>query len=448
MRRSLFALAALVLSAGVLLAEEEPQTVRSGEHFRIVVHFQDERVAEQALATVEALWPHAAALYGLAAGKLSEPLEVHLYRTTTDYERAEEKLTHGRFKRNLAFAHYDTQSAHVALQPESSDELLAAEGLPYLTRNLLLHEAAHVVRYRTIANHRIHPDWFADGAAQWLKFEALRGLRLITAVTQDPMSSTGILRGQKAAADVNVDRILDDDLADEEFYARYAAKRLFFAFLMDAHAEGMRTYVRKLSRLGTSADFKARAREALVGAVGAVGMADLQQAYATYVRGLRPAWSEVYRSLETLGEAWLQIAFPNVNAVAWRTQPVGKDRYVLSARVRILRNYGKQANLLLDQRTGGFVSVALTAGFGVSVFAYDAQKDAWDSRAAIKVPGLDLDEDHDVRLEIEGTRLRVLLDKQQVADVTFPEREGGLTGPWGLGAQSGTAVRWSGVKLD
>jgi hypothetical protein len=48
----------------------------------------------------------------------------------------------------------------------------------------------------------------------------------------------------------------------------------------------------------------------------------LDGAFAAYVRSLSPKWNEVYRSLETAGDDWTQIAFPDVNAIAWRTRPI------------------------------------------------------------------------------------------------------------------------------
>jgi len=443
----LVALLAVVGSSTLVAAGDEPRTIREGAHFRAVVHFASERAADEMLATVEALWPHAAKLYGLPEGGLGNLLEVHLYRDAARYEVAMEEHANGKFKRNLAAALWESRTAHVAVQPSVSDDVIAAVGLPYLTRNLLLHEASHLVRFHAMPNYRSHPDWLADGAAQWLKFETLRTLRLIDGLEADPMSGRGIERAQEKG-DVGLATILDDAVRDDSWYTVYAVKRLFFTHMMAAHGETMRALIQTIKGLGGGGDFKARAKGAFLEALGEKRSADLATSFPAYLRALKPVWSERYRSLETAGEDWIQIAFADTNAIAWRALPVGKDSYVLALRLRILRNYGKQANLLLDQREGGFVSVALTAGYGVTVFAYDGRKDAWDRRAAQELPGFDLDQDHDVRLVVAGTRLRVLVDKQQVADVDFPERAGGLAGPWGLGAQSGSAIRWSGVRLE
>ena len=95
------------------------QTVRSGAHCEIVCHFAGPhapRLADDALEIAEAVWQHAEELYGeTKAPKM--PLQLHLYRDAAAYEAAEEKLTGGTFKRNLAFAHIGSNTAHVAMQP-------------------------------------------------------------------------------------------------------------------------------------------------------------------------------------------------------------------------------------------------------------------------------------------------------------------------------------------
>ncbi len=444
-RAALF-LTTLLVVAVPARAEEATQRVAVGKHFRVVVHFDSEVAAAQALKAVEALWPHAAKLYGLGTGELDDKLEVNLYRDAGDYGLAMDERAGGKFKRNLACALWDSQSAHVAMQPEVSDDLLAIEGLPYLTLNLLLHEAAHLVRFRAMANYRSHPDWLADGAAQWLKYEALRSLGLIRSLEEDPMSARGIERAQ-GKRDLDVATILDDGVKDPYWYTVYAVKRVFFTYLMAKHARITREALRAIKRLGGGSGFGTRAKKAFAEALGSSGMRRAERDWPKYLDGLKPQWSESRRSLETAGEDWLQVAFPKTNALAWQTKPVGKKAYSFRARVRFFRNYGKQANILLDRRDGGFVSVALTLGFGVNVFSYDAKKDTWQSRASKELAGLDFDKVYDVRVDVDGARLKVHVGGQVVADVTFTERKGGLTGPWGLGAQAGSAVRWSNVEV-
>ena len=61
------------------------------------------------------------------------------------------------------------------------------------------------------------------------------------------------------------------------------------------------------------------------GAIGRDELKKIDGAFEKYVRALKPQWDEVYRSLETSGPTWTQIAFPDTNAIAWRTQAVKKE---------------------------------------------------------------------------------------------------------------------------
>ena len=111
-----------------------PDSVATGAHFRIQAHFANDKVAQDALATAEAAWPLATALFGAVELAEGEKLVVHLYRNTADYERAEDALTHGNFKQSLTFTSHATREAHIALQPDLSDSALARIGLTMLTR--------------------------------------------------------------------------------------------------------------------------------------------------------------------------------------------------------------------------------------------------------------------------------------------------------------------------
>ena len=156
----------LSLSAGPgASVQDGAYAIRTGERFRVVCTFGDERIAEEALVTAEAVWPLAARIYG--AGEADGgPFEIYLYRDADTYRRVEERVTGGRFRDHLAFTSWRSRQAFLALQPESSDAALAATGLPALTRRLVAHEAAHLVCYHAQSNYRGHPEWLAEGLAE------------------------------------------------------------------------------------------------------------------------------------------------------------------------------------------------------------------------------------------------------------------------------------------
>ena len=106
------------------------------------------------------------------------------------------------------------------------------------------------------------------------------------------------------------------------------------------------------------------------------------------MKSSQPKWRETYRSLETKGKTWTQIAFAEKNAIAWRTRRIGRSTYRITGSVEILPNDRRQMNLLLGKDGGGFISVAFVAGYGINVFRYDSRKGHWTELAKAKVPSI------------------------------------------------------------
>jgi hypothetical protein len=425
------------LLALLLLAASAQATRVEGDHFAVILDFENEAIAQAALEQVEKLWGPAADLYGLPKGARRDKLEVHLYRDAAAYRRADTRLTGGKFQRNQAFAHWNTKSAHVALQPYVSDAVLARVGLPHLTRNMLLHEAAHIVRYTAMKNFRSHPDWFEDGIAMALAQEVLAP----DAWQAVPLYATfavraqrGLERGEMPAAAA----ILADDTDALGFYERYATRGLFVRFLREKHAAELRRIVRKMRSLAGGADFTER----MVGVVRKEA-GDLDQGFRDYVKTRKPEWEELYRGLEPRAGGFLQIAFPDTNAICFRTAKVGKKDYELRAQVEILAGPKQQLNLLLDRRGDSFLSVALVAGYGVTLFEYDGD---WKRVASQPHVGIVAGKPLDVRALVRGTKLQVLIGKDAVVTADFPKR--GMDGPFGLGAQAGAAGYWKNVVVE
>lgn len=433
-------LAALFITALALQAPARP-AVLEGAHFRLHCHFEHRPSAERALQIVEATVPVARALFGEVAG--GALLDVHLYRNTVDYEAAEARLTGGAFRRNLAFAHFDTRSAHVALQPDLSDAALHVVGLTWQTQRLLAHEAAHLLRYATMRNHRSHPDWFADGSASWVETQVLQGLGLLEEIEASPHYATKVIRAQRAGERLpSVDALLLDDVDELEFYERYAVRWLAFRFLRERHAAELRQLIDAIHRAGGGGDVVRRVHTQARGVFGAAAFAELDAGFVTFVRMLQPQWEETLAALETNGVDWQQTAFDR-NALAWRTEPAGDDHRLAGA-LRILPGVGEQMNVLLGRHAGGFLSVALRPG-SVTVFEYDAGADAWTRLQEASAAGLVLDQAVPFRVQIAGSTLRVDIAGQRVLELDVPRR---LDGAWGLGAQARAAGVWSSLEFS
>ena len=443
-------LLALIASTNALAqARKQAQSVAEGKHFRLVCHFKNSKIAKQALAMVEAVWQPGLAVLGAKVSHAKQPLlAVHLYPNAKAYQAAEENLTGGRFKRNLAFAHFDSKSAHVAMQPELSKSFLEARGLNYQTLRLLAHEAAHLLRYRTTPNYRSHPGWYADGSASWLEAKLLRSTGHITSLASDPHFSDLMLRGQnllKKGKLPTLTQILRSETSQLAFYDRYAVHWLLFDYLYTNENKTMQWWIATLRRQGGGKHLGQRLADMLRSKLGRKNYARLEKRFVAHVKALQPQWQEVFRSLETAPDAWYVTAFRNRNAIAWQTQDAGKKSWSLSGSFKIFPSKNAQLNILLDRRSCGFVMLAFNAGTGVTLFRYTVNDDRWDRLAFAKAKGLVADKLVAFRVRVAKQRLSLNLGAKQVLDFKL---ERPCSGPWGLGALAASAGMWQKLEFE
>lgn len=166
-------LALLLATTATGLAAQDVAIAR-GEAFELHLHGGSERVAKQALEVVEPVWPIVCKVFGSPDARPERLLEVHLYRDVDGYLRADRELTGGRFGPNQAMSHWNSKSAHVAMQPPCTDALLDRLGLPLQTEAMLAWEACHIARFELCPNFRSHPGWFHDGLAATTAQQVLR----------------------------------------------------------------------------------------------------------------------------------------------------------------------------------------------------------------------------------------------------------------------------------
>lgn len=420
----------------------EPSLVR-GQHFEVLCDFRNDRVAQRALEAAEDLWRGAREMWSLPEKPLTPRLTIHLHRDPAHYEAEEAKLTKGRFKKNLAFAH-PVYGAHVALQPKMSDAVLSRIGLNRLTRDLVRHEAAHLIRYRFSPNHRSHPDWLATGSAMWLRGPGTRDPE-----RDAPAPSTSMLRMQRLARRGKLPKardILKDELSGLSRFEGYDCRWLFFRLLMQQrNGAAMKRFLTKVRGLKEGGDFGERVTDTLRASLGSGTFRSLDARFRKSIDRLRPEWEEVYRSLGAVGDGLLQVAWDDRNAVAWKLRPARKRQYAIDAEIEILGGRGRQLNLLLGRSDTGFVSVAFVAGYGVTVFDYTAKGETWNRLGTAEVPHLVRDRACAVRAEVRKADIRVHVGGKVVLTVPRPARS--LEGPFGLGAQRQTAGLWRSVRL-
>jgi hypothetical protein len=437
----------LLLGTPVVCGAED--STRTGKYFQVICHFTNDQVATEALKTAELVWPVATNLFVVADQKPAKPLKIHLFRTVEQYEKADAELTGGEFRKNLAFSHWETQAAYILLQPDCSDDTLTRVGLPVPTRRLIAHEAAHLFRYATIPNHRSHPRWLADGMATCVEQRVMAKGHWSPGVEDDPDTATMIVR----AVDLlekgklpSVADILRDRIDAVPWRTRYGLRWLLFRFLHDSvEREAFNSIMGAVRRLGGGTDYGNRLVASIEERLGPDRMNAIDAEFRASLGALKPRWEEVYRSLETAGDGWTQIAFPDTNAIAWRTAPAASDAYALEGRFKIHRGRKQQLNLLLGRESSGFVSVAFVAGYGVTIFRYQAKENRWERLGSAASDALQLDRWVRFSAKIGADQLRVSLDEKPALAVPLAGRS--MRGPWGLGAQNGSVGVWRSVGL-
>lgn len=428
------------LAAPCLSQSESARTVaeKRGESYVLRFHGGDEALAESALALIEPVWPLVAEAFGAAGRKPEKPLEVNLYRTIDGYAAAEHELTGGKFRRNLAMAHPGTRSAHVAIQPPCHDETLRAVGLPAQTLTLLAWEATHLARYELCPNSEGHPQWLCDGLAALVAQQVAAGTVPGRAETS-PYWSTIMRRTQRLSETEklpSIGSLLSDETSDLDFYDRYGVRCELYAFLASG---GSRSKLDKLlpevRRMGGGSDLAQRVNERALAAFGAQ-----DTSFAKFVASRRPEWEEIYRSLAVTGNEWVQIAFPESNAIAWRVEPLKSKSFSARGALRILPGDSRQLNFLLARTDEGFYSVAFVADDGFSVFDYRSRSNEWVRIGGARAPAL--------RLGVSTKFAVQAKDRELVVDVDGSSWKFALPRPfpdsvvWGLGAQAGGAGIW------
>lgn len=415
---------------------------------QVVCHPANPKIKKDSEATVEVAWKFAEKMLGEVPTSQDEPAALHLYELIDDYEKAEAKLTGGQFKKNLAFANVETKSGHVVIQPVCPRETLTKIGLPAMTRRLIAHETFHLVGYSLTPRYLELPRWIVDGAASYVDCKVLAENGWSAGSEKDPFTSRNAYSAAQLLNDGKLPKVRDimhSELDALPPSTRYGLRWLLFRFLEEGPRPGsggklIRKMMRKLKESSDSSSSKPADRFTKL----EDEFSGLDKDFAKFIRSLKPEWDEDFRSLDTSGKQWRQIAFPEKNAVAWRVAPVGQDQYEISGHVRILPGTTQQMNLYLGRSDEGFVSVAFVAGYGVTVFRFRTGKDEWENLATAKVNGIESGKDISFRVRVSVDEVKISIGKKSV--LTAAVGDFSMRGPWGLGAQAGSAGTWTKIR--
>jgi hypothetical protein len=445
----LLPLTPLVTLAVLLAPLQEAPVERVGAHIKVVSHLAKPELADEALAAAEAAWPLALEALGVKEKKVDAPLELHLYPDAASYEAAEQPLTGGKFKANLAFSHFASKSTHIALQPPCSPEALAEFGLPTLTAYLVAREASHLASYVHCENALDFPEWFAEGMAIDVGTAALVGLGRMRAGEAEPLVARyAALCQQMVEKDElpEAGKILAGESGNLEFHARYSSSYRFYAFLRAKHAKDMERIVKAIRTQEGGDGYRAGLMAELGRQWKGKELDKLHKEWVAAVKAAKPEWDEVYRSLESRGDAWVQRGFGDSFAIAFVPEGPKSVPFTVTGTVRVLPGEGTQMNFLLGRTPKGFLSVAMNFGHGVSVFRFESgAKEEWRNLATAESRTMPIGKDVSFRLEANAAELVVFLDDQETLRAPLGGRS--PVGPWGLGAQPKTTGVWKSIAV-
>ena len=420
-----------------------PKPIDAGP-FRIHVPVTQKEVVQQVTEVGESTWEIASRLYGSELPK--RKLDVHLYRNRDEFNAADKKLTGGQFEKNQAFAHHDSQSAHVALQPPVSDDLLKTVGLPRLSAGLLAHEMAHLVRFNHMPHSfKDHPQWLVDGVASFLDQRVLAATGYSKDPEHDPDFGFDCRRVRKLLEHrklPSATTLLDNQTLEVGFYHRYSVRGIFVSMLASKYPTEFQAFLQDLRRLGGGPNFAERSKKLLLEHL-AVDAKTLDRQFEKYVESLSPVWCEAGRSLETFGPEWNQISFPGSTATCWR-QSALNDSFTVSTTATIHNAGGNQLNIRIGQRES-FSQISITAGYGLNVFQFADGE--WNMGLKEKVDGIKINKP--IKLSIEHDhRTRATLVKLDGKNIFEGKMTLGTNNKLALGVQNGSAVTWEKLRVE
>lgn len=415
----------------LLVAPCLAQAKATGRFFEVTCEGGDQQTAERALEVVEPVWPLVCAAFGTKAKPPEDKLRVHLYRDVAGYVAADQRLTGGKFGPNQAMSHWNSLSAHVAMQPPCDDRTLAKTGLPMQTKVMLAWEACHIVRFHLCPNFRSHPGWFHDGLAATTAQRVLRELH--PEMGEQPFFTQRWWRVRRLVRDgdmPSVSALLSDQTQDLDMRDRYAARVAFFEFAAARHPDKMLTMAKAVRATGGGTGYARKVQKVADRLFG-----DTRDEFALEVERRQLAWDERIRSVWMLGNDWHQRAFANNNAIAFASQTIAGGAFRAKGQVLIHPGAARQMNFLFAQSDAGFYSLAFTAGTGWTLFDFRSKGNEWrvlgrGSEAGMKagtfVPFEVVGKGSRLSIKLAGKSFKVELPR------VLPEAL-----QWGVGAQAG-----------
>ncbi|MCE9635448.1 MAG: hypothetical protein K8T90_07060 [Planctomycetes bacterium] len=356
---------------------------------------------------------------------------------------------------------------HVALTPPLPPMAFDEVGLPAQTVRAIVRAVAPVLRARRFPDAAAPPRWIADGEAEGLA-GYVDGYVWATAAHRaaptgsrerltyaSPVETTMTVRLMRllergalpSAADVMAGRVTTLDDADLAA-VHVSLHATLVAALGDRPPRALYP-VATSDGIASPGDSTPPDIAALMSAAGA---ADLDHVWRERIAAAKPAgWDCPARAISQLpgDRDWLLIGGPDrpdaPQTIAWR---LGDDRdtsLAISGRVSILlgSRSGSVARVLFGRRDDGCLAVEFGPGT-LALVRCDASTRTVTTIAAIDRPILRPGQTIQFEVVIIQGRVAVFVDGKET--LTKDIEASSVTGAWGLGVTSGSAVAWRGLS--
>lgn len=440
-----FLATALVIAS--LSSVTTAQTTCKGKSFE-VTSYGSAASAKRALSISEATHAHAEKIFGRSRKKRKESLKLHLFPSPVEFSQAIARLPDSVGASDLvSYASPKNATAYVATHPQASGAALKALVLTGPTARRVAHEAVRVYCYGNLANHTTLPVWLIEGAASTIAQTVLASQGMaMESLHEDPFTSSqiGVVLGlSKAGKLPPVGSVLAGRVSGLSPSEQDAVHAILFHYLLtEKHKSRFKRVLKKANTMKPSPDLtKKLARYAGT----TLKVERVNDDFKNWLADDDPVWNEIVPSLSRHSDGWASTAYPNLNAVAWKVDAVGKKSWSMSGSFTIFDGPTSQLNLLLGHRDTGFFSIALDAGFGASLFSFDSQTSSWSEIAGREFSGIKKDKSHKFALSITGPTLTLSIDDEEVLSTSVDGAD--FSGAWGLGAQAGSAGLWQGLTV-
>ena len=429
----------LTLCAPALGQRQRDDGVREGDVFRIVPHFANGgALAEAALAAAEASWEHALEAYGVEAQPGRERLRIHLYRSRAEFNDACFRCEGRTWPSHSGLTSGQWGIALVLCGSGLGDEAVRALGLTDHDRELVAHEAAHLIGNAYVPGYAHYPAWLAEGLAESVAVRTFAGEQGRPSIDSRSAWLQELAAQGRLPA---IEDVIAGDLEDLEPYHEYALLGLLFEHLKGGELERLRQLQQELIERPW-----AKVRSVWLDAL------DLERIGAGFSERLaarQPRWAIGGGSLERDGTRWLVVATERASAAAWRVDGPVAAPFTLGALVSpgkgaVELRVGRRVVQGAEHWVETFLSVVVEAQ-GVSVERVKRQGSGKEVEETSEVLGQSRGAvTGELTLHVSAAELIVAIDgiERLCVGVAVPR------GQWGVGASAGSWGWLRGLAIE